>query len=391
MSAAEIRFRPGAMTTRILGGLAVAGGLVFLAGLLFDPRRAWTGFLVGFNLIVGLGLSGALFVALLVVSGGTWATALRRIPEAMSRCLPWAFVLGLVLPFGAHSLYEWSHAAVVKADPLLGGKAAYLNVPAFVARLVLYFAVWIALARVLVGASVRQDATGESLGTRRGILRAALFVAAFAVTYSLASVDWIQSLEPHWYSTIFALRTATGLACAGLAAGIVLVVALRASGPLRGVVTDEHVHDLGKLLFGFAILWGYVRYCQYMLIWYSNMPEETSYYLARGSSSWRALSYASVALMWGVPFAVLLLRSARRSGAVLSRVAIAVLLGWAIDLYGMIGPALAGEEARPGLFEVAAVAGAFALFFLATLLALSRAPLVPLRDPALGSPPAHAP
>lgn len=390
MSAAEIRFRPEPLTLRLLGGLAAAGGLVFLAGLLVDPRRAWTGFLVGFNLIAGLGLSGALFVALLVVSGGRWATAMRRVPEAMSRCLPWAFALGLVLPFGAHSLYEWSHPAVVAADPLLREKAAYLDLPFFTARLVLYFALWIALARALVAPSVRQDSTGESLGTPRGLVRAALFVAVFGVTYSLASVDWIQSLEPHWYSTIFALRTATGLACAGLSAATVLVVVLRARGPLRGVVTDDHLHDLAKLLFGFSILWGYIRYCQYMLIWYSNIPEETVHYLARGASSWRALSYASVALMWGVPFAVLLFRSARRSGAVLSRVAIAVLLGWAFDLYGMIGPAIAGEEARPGLFEVGAVAGAVALFFLATLRALSRVPLVPLRDPTLGSSPPHA-
>jgi hypothetical protein len=363
----ETIYRPGAVTVRALSLVAAAGAFVFLLGLALDPRRAWTGYLLGFNFFVGLGLSGGLFLALLSVSSARWAAPLQRVPVAMSRSLPVGAALGIVLLFGVHSLYEWSHASVVEEDALLRGKSPYLNLPFFAIRLVAYFALWIVLSRVVAASP-------------RGIARSALFVAVFAVTYSLASVDWIQSLEPHWFSTIFALRTATGLACGGLAAAIVILLLLRSSGPLRGVVTDDHVHDLSKLLFSFSILWGYIRYCQYMLIWYSNIPEETAYYLARGGSAWKLVSLSGVILMWGVPFLVLLTRKARRSSAVLLRVAFVVLAGWAFDLYVLIGPPLAGAgggggEPSLGIFEVASLCGAAALFFLVTLKALSRAPL----------------
>ncbi len=365
MASYESGYRPAALTIRALGLVAAAGALVFLGGLLFDPRRAWTGYLLGFNLFVGLALSGALFLALLAVSSARWAAPLEGVPAAMSKNLAPGLVLGLVLLFGVHSLYEWSHASVVEEDALLRGKSAYLNVPFFAIRLVACFALWIVLSRAVAGT--------------RGVARSALFVAVFAVTYSVASVDWIQSLEPHWFSTIFALRTASGLACGGLAAAIVLVLLLRSSGPLRGAVSDDHVADLAKLLFSFSILWGYIRYCQYMLIWYSNIPEETSYYIARSGSAWKLVSLASVVLMWGVPFVVLLLRSARRSPAVLLRVAFVVLAGWAFDLYVMIGPPLAGAEPALGIFEIAGLAGAGALFFLFTLKALALAPPAPAR------------
>jgi hypothetical protein len=155
-----------------------------------------------------------------------------------------------------------------------------------------------------------------------------------------------MSLEPHWYSTIYALYTLAGLGCAGLAGGILVLVHLRRSSPMRSYVTDEHLHDLGKLLLGFTVFWVYIWYCQYMLIWYTDLPEETSWYLARKAGTWGSLTAPNLILNWLVPFVVLLPRAAKRSEAVLVRVAWVVLVGHALDLYILAGPPLTPDCPR---------------------------------------------
>jgi hypothetical protein len=363
----------------LLRGLAwgaAASGAVFLAGLFLAPERVWAGYLVGFHLLTGLALAGPLFLALLYVSGARWAAALGAVPRAMAAALPAAAAAGLVLLFGVHSLFEWSHAEVVAADPVLQAKRPWLDTPFLAVRTAVCFAVWLWLGRRIV--RLAPDAP-RAVRLRRG----ALFVAAFGVTYSVLSFDWAMSLEPHWFSTVYALLTAAGLVLSGLAAATLLAVVVRRATPDSGTVTDEHLHDLGNLLFGFSLFWAYIGYSQYMLVWYTNMPEETAWYAAREHGVWGTLLRVNLVLNFGVPFVALLWRRARRSARVLLRVAVVLLVGRVVDLFVLLGPPLFGPEPRVGLWELAPVLGALALFAFLVLRALSVRPLVQPADPAL--------
>jgi hypothetical protein len=380
MNAASLEFKPSPARMRSLLVTALLGALVFVVGLFVAPERAWSGYLMAFVYFVELGLAGGLFLSILTLSSARWATALRRVPEAMTTSLPYAFVLGLLLMGGVSTLYEWSHSSIVAADPLLQGKASYLNGGFFFVRLVVYFVLWIWLTRAMVRISRLQD-QGDSAALARARFRyAALFLPVFGLSFSLASVDWVQSLEPHWFSTIFALITLSNVANAGLAVCILIVLHLRREGVLRKVVSDDQLDDLGKIVIGFALFWGYVWFCQYMLIWYTNMPEETPYYALRHQGHWQVLTWVNVTLNWAVPFFVLMPKAARRSGAVLARVAVVMLVGQALNLSIQIEPPLVGAAPSYGLWEVGPVVGALALFFWCTLRGLTQAPVVVLGD-----------
>jgi len=359
------------------------GALLFIVGLFVAQQRAWGGYLMGFFMFTGLAVAGAFFISVLTLASARWATAMRRVPEAMTTALPFGLALGLVLLGGIHSLYEWSHSSVVESDALLQGKSAYLNWGFFSVRLVGFFLIWIWLAHGMVAASRRQDADGDPELSRRRFKFAALWLPIFAVTFSLASVDWVQSIEPHWFSTIYGLVTLSGVGTSGLAVGIILIAHLRRQGPLRGIVNRDHLDDLGKIAIGFALFWGYIWYCQYMVIWYTDMPEETPYYVLRMSGGWKILTWTNVTLNWGVPFFILMPKAARRSATVLVRVAWVMLVGQALNLYLLVAPGLQGEVPQVGLWEIGPVVGAVAFFFWATLRGLTRASLVPEKDPHL--------
>lgn len=339
--------------TRTFAATAATGGVAFVASLVLAPDSAWAGFLVAFHLFTGLALAGPLFVALLTAAGARWWTPVRRVPEAMASAIPAAAGLGIVMLLGATSLFEWSHPALVERDPVLAEKSAWLNVPFFSARLVVCFALWFAAWRWL--ASARP-------GSKSAVARSAAFVAVFAVTYSVASVDWLMSLEPHWASTIYALLTLAGLGLSGLAVATIAVVLLRRAGPGRGAVTDDLLHDLGRLLFSLAMFWGYVRFCQWMLIWYTNIPEEAAWIAARQRGGWGALAVVNALLNCGIPFAALLFRATRRSGKALLRVAAVILVGRVTDLFVLGGPALPGCADGPGLLALLPPLGALGLF-----------------------------
>ncbi len=347
-----------------VSGLAAA---IFVAGLFIAPQRSWSGFLIGFMALTGLALAGPVGLAFLSLSGARWSRRLESVPRAMARALPAAAVMGLVLVAGVHSLYEWSHSAIVDIDPILTAKSSYLNAPFFSVRLVVFFTVWLLATRALVRVSEqsRDDAPGDR---HRRLRTAAIFVLLFAPTWSLASIDWLQSLDPHWFSTIYALVTLAGLGVAGMAAAIVLVVA----ADRRGEVTAAQYGDLGALLMSLCLFWGYIWYSQYLLVWYTNLPEETPWYIARLSNEWGLLTKLSCLLCSALPFALLLFRRLRRSRTALVRISVLVLIGRLVDLYVLAGPPLMGETPRAGVWELAPVVGLVALFFLVAIEGLRR-------------------
>jgi len=358
--------------------LVLAGAATVLAGLIWAPGRTWLALLMAGFLLTGFGLAGIVFVAVQYACGAGWSTAFRRVPEAMSMILPvGAGVLAAVF-LGHPSTYSWT-----THGPLAGFQQFWLRWPFFLARAAVYMAVWSVFTTVIVRTSRRQDQDNSVSHTRRNVRLSILFLLAFAVTFWLASFDWVMSLEPHWASTIFGIYNFAGMFSSGLALLVLLVLWLRRTGPLRDFVNEEHLHDLGKLLFAFCTFWMYIWFSQYMLIWYADISEETAYYVARLHNAWTPLFLLNMILNWAVPFAALLPRGAKRSPRVLSRVAAVVLAGRVLDVYLMMAPPLHGARPLLGIWEVGALAGTAAVLVLAFYRGIRAAAPVPVNDPYL--------
>src|SRR5579859_4298639 len=274
MSAAESGGRPSSLAGAMSLALTLLGGVALVAGFVLARERTWINVLVASNFLVGLGVGGLVLVALLYITGARWSLPVRRVPEAMTAALPVAAIgLAAVLLFDP-SLYSAQAPADVSESPL---HRLWLNRPFFLARSLVYLALWMGFAVAIVANSRRQDSDSTPGPTDQNRRLSALFLVVFGVTCWVASMDWLMSLEPKWTSTMFAVYNFAGLFLSALAAVVVLVIWLRWQGPLRSVVNENHLHDLGTLLFAFSSFWAYTWYCQYMLIWYVNNPEETAY------------------------------------------------------------------------------------------------------------------
>ena len=373
---------PGTML-RNLSAVAMVGAAIAVVGVFTVPERAWPNILLAAYYFVSLGLAAVLFIALQYVSNAGWSVGIRRVPEAMTGVLPVGGALVLLCLFGIHTLYEWSHDAVVAGDPILSSKSGWLNVPFFVVRTLFYLMVWFAFASVLVKNSRRQDENGDLDAVQRNKKISAAFIIVFALTFTAASMDWIMSLEPHWYSTIFGIYNFSGMFLNGLAALTILVILLRRMGPLAKVVTEAHLHDLGKLVFAFSTFWMYIWFSQYILIWYANIPEEVVYYIRRERGSWAIFTIVNVLFNWVVPFLALLPIWTKRNEGVLLRVCMIVMIGHWIDLYWMILPPFMQAEPLLSIWEIAPIAAAVAAFFIITLRSFAKHRPVPVNDPLL--------
>lgn len=382
MSLQPVEIELSARNRGLYKWLVLIGAATLLIGLFAAPQRIWANLLlVGFY-TVSLGLGGAFFIALQYACNAGWAVAIRRVPEAMCKLLPiGALGIAAVLLLGS-SLYAWVDAAP-GGHLLAGFKGAWLSRPFFVVRGLGCLGVWILLAGVLVRTSRRQDVDGDPAHTHANRRTSGLFIVLFSLTLSLASFDWIMSLEPEWYSTIFAIYNFAGLFVSTLSVIVLLSVWLRRRGIFRDVLTDDHLHDLGKLMLAFSTFWGYIWFSQYMLIWYANIPEETGYYILRQHGVWGSLFLLNFIINWAVPFFVLLPRGAKRDGGTMVKVAVLLLIGHWLDLYLMIMPSVLGDTPRIGVWEIGLLGGAIGLCVPAFLRGLRAAPATPMRDPYL--------
>jgi hypothetical protein len=363
----------------VCGGLIVLGAVALSAGMVQSPERAWLNVLLVSYYLLSLGLGALVFVAVQYVTGAGWSVSLRRVPEAMAAVLPVA-ALGLMVIFVARpSLYPWVSEPAA-TNPL---RHTWFTWPFFLGRAVVYLACWMALGYALVRKSRRQDRDDMASHTASNVRLSALFLVVFGVTFWLASQDWMMSLDGEWSSTIFAVYQFGGLFVGGLAAITLLAVFLRWLGPFRRVLSDSHVHDLGKLLLGFSAFWGYLWYSQSMLVWYVNNPEETSWFVRRLHGDWSFLFYLNVVLNFIVPLLVLLPRTFRQRAGVLAVVSLVVLAGRWLDLYLEILPRSEAPPLAGAAWEVGLAAGAVGLFGLVFFVALGRASVVPVGDPFL--------
>lgn len=370
----EAKLSPAAIRRwRIL--LAI-GGFGLMGALFFSPDEAWVGLMAGY-LLTGFGLAGVVFVAIQYACGAGWSVAFRRVPEAMTAILPVGLAILALVFLARPSLYSWTGS-----EPHAGFQRFWLRWPFFLARAAVYMAVWLSFATAIVRTSRRQDGNGAVLHTRRNVRLSIVFLFVFAVTFCLASFDWIMSLEPGWASTIFGIYNFAGLFSGGLALLVLFVLWMR-RGPLRDFVNEEHLHDLGKLLFGFCTFWMYIWFSQYMLIWYADIGEETAYYSARLHNAWAPLFLLNMILNWAVPFAALLPRAPKRNPRALARVAAVVLAGRGLDLFLMIAPPIQGAQPRVSGYAIAVLPGIASIVVLAFCRAMRQAAPVPINDPYL--------
>jgi hypothetical protein len=365
-------------------GLVLLGAGAALYELDANPQRAWPSLLLNGFYVTSLAVSAMFFLASQRATGARWSASLRRIPEAFMLALPVAALLMLALLLGRETIFPWAHPDAFNHAPAIAGKVQYLQMPWLIARTVAALVLWIIFALLMRRASLDQDERpGAGLILHHRLTRyAILFIPVFAVSFTLMAFDWLISLEPDWFSTMFAVYIFAGTFVQGIAAVTLAVVLLRQFNSLGSSVSEDQLHDLGKMMFAFSTFWAYIWTCQYLLIWYGNIPDEVTFYIPRTKGPWLYLFALNLIVNWVIPFLVLLSEKRKRSPRILIAMSILLLLGHWLDLYLLIVPTF---RATPGLglLEIVVAAGYMALLFLLFVHALARAPIVPLNDPIL--------
>lgn len=368
-------------TKTIYAVMMFLGVVGFAVTLMTDPVRAWYAYLTAFFYFVSLALGGLFFTAIQHVTKAGWSVNIRRFAESLSAFLPIGAVAGLILLIGAPKLYDWLNPQLVAQDPLLQHKAGYLNQTFFWIRMVLFFGLWLYFAKVIVGRSVEQDKTGDVNLTIKNLGTSIAFVLVFALSYSFFSVDTLMSLEPHWFSTIYGVYCFAGLFQSAIATITLITIYFLKQGRLKGLVDDNHLHDLGKFLFAFTVFWAYIAFSQFMLIWYANLPEETIFYIPRMEHGWVWVSVALLLFKFVVPFLALLPKWAKRNYNHLSAVCILILVMQYVDLYWLIYPNFNEERAMFSYQEILIFLGFAGAFMFAVTRFLSKHSIVPMKDP----------
>ena len=363
----------------IMLGLGVFG---FAYGLYTNDARLWPSVLLNAFFFLTLALGATVFISINRVANAGWDTAIRRVSEAIMSYLPLGSLAMLALFFGRDMLYEGLRTFFGYSGKPMVFKNAWLSTAFFFTRMGVFLGLWVLFAWLIKRESRRQDLDGNLEHTARAKKYAAIFLAVFAFTFTFASFDWLMSIEPLFYSTIYAFYVISGLLLSGFASITVFVILARRRGFLPEV-NENHLHNLGKLVHGFSTFWAYIWLCQYLLIYYANLPEETIYYIRRMQTpGWKMLFFLNIFLNWLIPFTLLLSRGAKRSEGWLLTACAIVLLGHWVDLYLMIFPAFE-HAALVGLVDIAIAIGFASLFMQSFVNGLRQSALVPQHDPYL--------
>ncbi|KAB2881035.1 hypothetical protein F9K33_02210 [bacterium] len=362
--------------------VGAAGLALSAAGYVMDSKQFFHSYLVAFTFWTSIGLGGLFFTLLNHLVGSEWSIVLRRISETIMVTLPIMLVFFVPIIFGFHDLYHWSHADVVDADPILKAKAGYLNPMFFVIRTVIYFAIWFIFGRMLYNMSIKQDGGDQSNSERmRRISAPGMILFAFTATY--AAFDWLMSLQPHWFSTIFGVWYFAGGLLTALAFINLFAQVLRKNEVLNNQITIEHYHDIGKLKFAFTIFWAYIAFSQFFLIWYANIPEETIFYLDRWEGSWQSVSLMLIYGHLMLPFLWLIPRATKRSLPAMAFIGVWLLLMHWVDLYWSVFPNLHEHGFQLSWMDLTTMLGIGGIFIWAMWVRFSKNALIPVKDPKL--------
>jgi len=345
----------------------------------YSTVKVWSALLLNSVNFLTIGLGATFFVAIHIITQSGWHVSIQRIPEAISMYLPIGAIFMIIMLFGMNHVFHWTHE--VHHDPIIMDKEAYLNIPFFIARLIIYLAVWILLTVVLRKLSKKSDTEDGKKFYNKSRTYAALFLVFFAITIVTFAWDWLMSIEAHWFSTLFGWYVLAGVIVKSFAIIIIIVAILRKLGYLE-FITKENIHDLARYLFSFAIFWMYLWFSQFMLIWYANIPEETFYFVKR-VENYEFLFILNLVLNFLIPFLVLIVRKFRRILWIVTAMAIVVFAGQWLDQYLMIFPGTIKEVQSIGIFDIGLTIGFIGIFLWVVLQSLTKANLLPKNHPYL--------
>jgi hypothetical protein len=362
--------------------VGIAATLLAITGFILDREQFLRSYLFGYLYWLGMAVGCLAILLMHHTVGGKWGMMIRRMCEAGARTLPYMIILLIPILLNLPVLYPWARPEAAHDANLLA-KSAYLNVPGVLVRTVFYFIIWALYAYLLSKWSAEQDRTGEERYTNkmRRVSAAGLVVFTYVTTF--AFFDWIMSLEPHWFSTIYGAMFLIGQMLESFAFMILLVIVLSRMPPIKDYLTAQHLHDLGNMMFAWMVLWAYLSFSQFLIIWAGNLPDEIPWYLRRLKGGWGWVALTIVIFNFFTPFALLLLRKVKRDASRLFKVCALLIIIRLVDDYWIIKPAFYNEELKitwTDFVTPLAVGGVWLSVF---FWQLKSRPLLPLRDPRL--------
>jgi hypothetical protein len=374
-----------------IGGILVLLGVVIAAvAFMVDPQRASFNTIISMMFLVGVGFGSLFLVALEYIVGAVWSVPFRRITEFLTVLLFIAPILVIPLFFNMHGIFEWTHKEVVANDPFLSQKTPYLNEMFFIIRTVAIFVLMWLFYFLIVGKSQKQDKTNNSKTSKTITKISALFMPLFAVSITVFAIDWLMTLEPHWFSTIFGVYYFAGSLLTALAVTTFAAVTLNEAGYMSKYIKRDHYYNLGALMFAFVNFWAYIAFSQFLLIWYANIPEETFWFVDRWQGVWAYLSIILIVVKFAVPYALLLSQPSKSNPKRLKFAAVWIIVAQIYDLYWLVMPTYSKhhhtqDTAYFGWMELAIpllIAGMLILVF---NLAAKKKNLIAVNDPKIKS------
>jgi hypothetical protein len=360
--------------------IGVIGLILCAVGAVFRPAQFLQSYLFAYLFTLGLALGSMAILMLQYLTSGDWGVVIRRTLEAAMRTLPWLAAGFLPVALGARELYVWARPAQAQA---LDYRTEYLNVPFFIVRAIIYFVVWLAMAHRLDRWS-REEDRGAALGWLKRLRRlSGPGLVIYGVTITFAAFDWLMSLNPEWWSTIFGLLIIGGQALSATAFMILVAALLSTREPMASVFQPRHFHDFGKVMLTFVMVWAYLAFSQLLIIWAGNLPREIAFYLPRMQSSWRWVGVLLIVLHFALPFALLLSRDLKRRAVWLASLAGLVLVMRVIDLFWLVAPEFRRQGLTVDWFDPVTVIGICGVWLALFIRELKARPMLPLRDPHL--------
>jgi hypothetical protein len=369
--------------------IGAAGVVLCGVGVLLNPTQFFRSYLLAYLFWLGISLGSLAVLMVHHLVGGAWGAVIRRILESGTRTLPLLAFLFVPLLFGLPEVYIWARPEAVMADEMLQRKSVYLNIPFFILRSALYFMLWLVVSSALNSWSRAQDQAGPDPSERRMRLLSGPGLVLYVLTVTFAAVDWMMSLEPHWFSTIYGILVIVGQLLATVAFATAVAALLVHTPPLSQVISPAHFHDLGNLLLAFVMLWAYMAFSQFLIIWSANLPEEVTWYLRRMRGGWQWVGWALILFYFALPFLLLLSRGIKQRAQLLAWVATAILVMHLVDLVWLVVPAFQPGGVFIHWMDAAALMGIGGLWLVVFVWQLRRRPLLPVYDPGLQEATSH--
>lgn len=316
--------------------LLLVGLVIVILGYIINPARSAQNNIIGFSFLISIGVGSLFFVAIEYLAGAVWSTPFRRVGEFLSSLIVVLPLLAIPLMLNINNVFHWTHPEPV--DKILVGKAPYLNVPFFIVRVVVFWLIWLVFYYFITKNSRRQDRTKDQFITTANVKLSAIFMPLFALTITFTAIDWLMSLAPHWFSTIFGVYYFSGTVLTALAASTIFIVLLNERGYLVKGISADSYYNLGALLFAFTNFWAYIAFSQFLLIWYANLPEETLWFLDRWNGNWKFFSIGLILVHFLIPYFGLLSQPSKSNPKRLVVMAGVLLFAHYYDLFWLVMP-----------------------------------------------------